>query len=128
MVIKKDKYANNGFDSNFATNANIIDAKKIEYANCDCSIGTANIDKNKDIGNGFDDVIASEIDRNVKKHLKMTNLKILVAIINCKRIYLLKKNLGYKTFLDLFYNFLILLNWKNYDFNFIIYDLIINLD
>lgn len=56
------------------------------------------IDEDEDVGGGFDSVIASGKGKSAGKQLKLCKSKVLVAIIKCKKYYLLKKTASIKLF------------------------------
>lgn len=56
------------------------------------------IKKDEDVNKKFDNIIVNKIDRNKEKKLKTRKSKVFMAVINCKKSYLLKKILTTKLF------------------------------
>lgn len=112
MDADKDKYIDNGSiaTNNFGDSGNFsaIGANKDEYtgsgfsaANNSSSIDDADIagvDKNKDIDSSFGNVATDEVGKNAGKRLKISKFKVIIAIINSKKFYLLKKTMVTKFF------------------------------
>lgn len=83
--------------------------------NANINISVTGIHNDKNIGNSFDNTTISKIDGNTRKQLKINKFKLFIAIINCKKPYLSKKNPYYKFFLTFFYNSLTFSDLKNYN-------------
>lgn len=125
---RKNKNANNSFgiSTNASNGANAISANKDK--NASTGISATAIDKVENIDDSFDNVIASEMTKNAEKQQKMSKFKLFIAIINCKKSYLVKKKFSYKTSSVLFYILLIFSNLKSPKPNSIIYNLFVDLN